>query len=94
MAVTTEELFLELYNSIRGGATIEDVCKNFGGSNIYIPSFKSLGRNDELIAEYDKRIKEGQDKSNILRELAIEYNLSLAHTYKIIKASKEQPSLF
>jgi hypothetical protein len=48
---------------MRKDATINEVYKNFGGGNIYIPSFKSLGRNAEIVAEYDKRIQDGQDKT-------------------------------
>ncbi|MDR0580262.1 MAG: hypothetical protein LBG21_06635 [Campylobacteraceae bacterium] len=63
MQISNEDLFIQFYECMRKDATINEVYKNFGGGNIYIPSFKSLGRNAEIVAEYDKRIQDGQDKT-------------------------------
>jgi Mor family transcriptional regulator len=94
--LVNEDIFLQLYSDIRSGKSVEDICKNYGGSNIYIPSFKSMGRNEEIQAEYKKRIEEGADNVKTIRALATEYSLSYAHIYKIVTTPKPpiQPTLF
>ncbi|MDR2342771.1 MAG: DNA-binding protein [Campylobacteraceae bacterium] len=93
MRVSNAELFMQLYERIRMGASIDEICKDFGGGNMYIPSFKSMGRDKEIIKEYEKRIRGGKTKNKVVREIAGEYNLSIAHTYRIVNA-KTQPALF
>lgn len=90
-SVTNFDLFEELFNMIKKETTtINDVVKEFGGSNYYIPSWKSIARNDEIIKEY----KESRGKvKNITKTLARKYELSEAQIYAITKDVRE-PTLF
>ncbi|MDR1975576.1 MAG: hypothetical protein LBQ18_01140 [Campylobacteraceae bacterium] len=94
--IANEEIFLQMFNDIRSGMSIEGVCKNYGGSNIYIPSFKTMGRNEEIRTEYKKRLSEGADTVRTIRLLTREYNLSYAHIFKIVNTPKTptEPTLF
>jgi Mor family transcriptional regulator len=83
--ISNKELFDELYNSIKAGMSIDNICKNFGGGYCYIPSFKRTYRNDEIKMEYFERIKQDEPKSIIIRELATKYDLSIVSIYNIIK---------
>ncbi|MFV0481285.1 MAG: Mor transcription activator family protein [Campylobacteraceae bacterium] len=92
--IDTKDIFLQFYETIKNGASVEDVCREYGGGSVYIPSFKSMGRNDEIREEYRKLITENKkSRAAIIRDLANTYNLSTNHIYTIINTNI-QPSLF
>jgi Mor family transcriptional regulator len=89
--LTNLDFFQELYEYIkRDDVTLNDTLKEFGGSNYYIPSYKTVARNDEIIAEY----KEHYGTMGLAKKLAKKYDLSEAQIYLITKEVRESPSLF
>ncbi|NOQ30012.1 MAG: hypothetical protein GQ570_02690 [Helicobacteraceae bacterium] len=83
--ITNYDLFLELYDCIRNSSNIKEVLKEHGGSNFYIPSYKTTERNNDIIEAY----KEGMS----IKQLRREYDLSETQIYTITKEVRE-PSLF
>ena len=66
--------FEALYRDIRDGKDVLDICKLYGGLQIYIP----------LESRYiKKKIQEEFTGANH-RELAKKYGLSLRHVYRIL----------
>ncbi len=90
VSLTNLDFFQELFDFIKqDDITLNETLKEFGGSNYYIPSYKTVARNDEIIEEY--REKRGQ--ANLAKTLARKYELSEAQIYLITKEVRE-PSLF
>ena len=85
-AVTNYDLFEELFNFINNPANdLSATIKEFGGSNFYIPSYKTTFRNNKIIEQY----KQGTSVKDLTRE----HDLSEAQIYAITKNVRE-PSLF
>ncbi len=90
VSLTNLDFFQELFDFIKQeDATLNQTLKEFGGSNYYIPSYKTVARNDEIIAEYTE--KRGQ--TNLAKTLARKYDLSEPQIYLITKEVRE-PTLF
>ncbi|MBE3606103.1 DNA-binding protein [Campylobacter sp. RM13119] len=87
------ELFVEFYSRIKESEDISEIIKEYGGANIYVPSYKTTFRNDDIANEYDTLVKNGKSVSIAIRELATKHNLSYNSIQTIIKEAKE-PSLF
>lgn len=88
--ITNYDLFEDLFNFIKNpNITIADVIKEHGGSSLYIPSYKTTLRNDEIIKEYKKR----HGERRLTKKLAKDYDLSEAQILLITKPLRE-PSLF
>lgn len=81
--VSNYELFEELFIQIQAGATIKEILKEHGGASIYIPSFKTIFRDEEIREKY-LRLKELKT-IRIANLLAKEYDLSLPQIYSITK---------
>ena len=81
--VTNYDLFQDLYNYIKSGASEKEVVKNYGGSSLYIPSYKNIHRNDEICEDYIELKKNNQRL--IARTLAKKYELSEAQILLINK---------
>lgn len=90
-AVSNYELFEELFTQIQEGAKIEDVLKEHGGSSIYIPSFKTIFRDDEIRKKY-LELQELKTK-RIAHYLAKEYELSVPQIYSITKEIRQKGEL-
>jgi Mor family transcriptional regulator len=89
-AITNYDLFEDLFNFIKkADCTIADVIKEHGGSSLYIPSYKTTLRNEEIIKEYKKR----HGERRLAKKLAKDYDLSEAQILLITKPLRE-PSLF
>ncbi|MBZ7939713.1 DNA-binding protein [Campylobacter sp. W0014] len=73
-----------------------EILKEFGGSNIYIPSYKTLMRDKELKQDFKTLIKQGLTTKAASIECAKKYDLSLNAVYLITKELREklEPSLF
>ncbi len=71
------ELFEVLYEDIRSGKSIEEICNMYGGLQIYIPSARRFVRN---------KIRQEFTGSNHV-ELARKYKMSVRQIYKILEAS-------
>ncbi|BAK73738.1 hypothetical protein [Arcobacter sp. L] len=89
--ITNYDLFQEFFNFVKKPeSTIEDVIKEHGGSSLYIPSYKTTIRNDEICTEYKKR----QGEKRLTKKLAKTYDLSEAQILLITKHLREPGSLF
>ena len=89
-AITIYDLFEEFFEFIKKpNITIADVIKEHGGSSLYIPSYKTTLRNEEIIKEYKKR----HGERRLAKKHAKDYDLSEAQILLITKPLRE-PSLF
>ena len=88
--VSNVEIFDEMFNRIQSGATKKEILQDFGGANIYVPSYKTILRDDELFEEYKKLREAGLTQKKIMLMLKQKFEQQL---YRII-ADKSQPSLF
>lgn len=79
------DIFLDLFNKIKEGATQEEICKNFGGSSIYIPSYKKTKRDSDIRKQYQSLMERKISKKQTMLQLQRQYSLSEQHLYKIIK---------
>jgi len=80
--VTNYDLFEELFIFIKKDNTsISDVVKEYGGANLYIPSYKATFRNSDICKEYIKR----QNEKAISKQLAKKYDLSEVQILQITK---------
>ena len=86
IALSNLDLFEELFNYIQNGNTLEDTLKEFGGTNYYIPSYKTTSRNDEIIKEY----KEHFGKTGLTKILSKKYSLSERQILTITKSVREE----
>ncbi|EPW6616307.1 Mor transcription activator family protein, partial [Campylobacter coli] len=66
-----------------------EILKEFGGANIYIPSYKTLLRDEELKEDFKTLIKQGLTTKNASLECAKKYDLSLNAVYLITKELRE-----
>ena len=83
MEVSNYDLFEDFYNFVSDGASIKEAVKEYGGSNLYIPSFKTAFRDDEIREKYIELTKQGAKK--VVWILSREYELSEAQVYTITK---------
>ena len=83
MIINNFELFVEFYERIKKSANQSEILKDFGGANIYIPSYKATFRNDDIRKE---GLKAGKTKTILIRELAAKFDLSYSTISKIIKS--------
>ncbi|EJP75566.1 Mor transcription activator family protein [Campylobacter sp. FOBRC14] len=87
------DLFVEFYNKVKESSDISEIIKEYGGANIYIPSYKATFRNQDILRQYDEGIRAGKNSSVVIRELAQAHNLSYNTISSITKEVRE-PSLF
>ncbi|MDE5602331.1 MAG: DNA-binding protein, partial [Helicobacter sp.] len=73
---------------IKGGATLKEVLQDFGGANVYIPSYKSIQRDEDIWEDYQKLLDKGFPKKQIMLTLQQKYDLSEQHIYKILKSKR------
>ncbi len=78
--VSSYEIFEEFYKQCRQ-KSIEEIIREFGGGEIYIPSYKSTHRDLDIY----KRFKEGAS----VRELAKEYDLSVSRVRSILREQRK-----
>ncbi len=91
--ITNFDIFFNLYERIQKGATLKEVLQDFGGANLYIPSYKTIQRDEDIREEYQSLLNKKNSKKQIMLTLQQKYNLSEQHLYKILK-DERQPSLF
>ena len=88
--VTNYDLFEDLFHFIKQpDVEISDVIKEHGGSSLYIPSYKTTFRNNEICEEYKERLGE----KKLVKKLSKKYELSEAQILLITKPLRE-PTLF
>ncbi len=91
--ISNFDIFFNLYERIQKGATLKEVLQDFGGANLYIPSYKTIQRDEDIREEYQSLLNKKNSKKQIMLTLQQKYNLSEQHLYKILK-DERQPSLF
>lgn len=96
MVFDNNDLFFDFYNKVKDSKDVNEIIKEFGGGNIYIPSYKTTFRNDDMLNEYNELLALGKSQSVAIRELSINHNLSQSMVQKIIRETKEakEPTLF
>ena len=88
--VTNYDLFEDLFHFIKNpDVDISDVIKEHGGSSLYISSYKTTFRNNEICEEYKERLGE----KRLVKKLSKKYELSEAQILLITKPLRE-PTLF
>lgn len=89
--ITNLDLFEEMFLFIKNPENdLHATIKEYGGSNFYIPSYKTTLRNDEIIKYY----RENYGKVGVIKYLAKTYDLTERQIYDITKECREAPSLF
>jgi len=83
--ITTLDLFKQFVEFVKEAEDLNDILKEYGGDKIYIPSYKTVSRDNDLIEDFQNGIS--------LRELQKKYDLSSSQIYKITKDIRE-PKLF
>lgn len=87
MAITNKDIFEEFTRRIREeNATDEELMQDYGGTPIYVPSYKRNGRDGCIIKDY-------LENKRSVKELARIYDLSERRVYEILEPVRE-PSLF
>lgn len=91
--ISNYELFLEFYQKAKNSQNVDELIKEFGGGSIYVPSYKTTFRNQDILRQYGEGIRAGKNSSVVIRELAQAHNLSYNTINSITKELRE-PSLF
>jgi len=78
--INTIEMFEQFYQDIKNADSMADIAKDYGGGQIYIPSYKSAYRNDDIIKDLRKGVS--------IKELARMYDLSETAIYSITKVER------
>lgn len=92
--LSNQDIFLEFYNCVKNSHDVKEVIKEYGGANIYIPSYKNTHRDDDLLNKYKALRLNGYSKAQAVRELVRDFSLSQVRIYEILATKSEQPSLF
>lgn len=56
LMITTIELFEDFYQQVKDSKNISEIVKYYGGANIYVPSYKSTYRNDDIIEDLENNL--------------------------------------
>lgn len=86
------DIFTNFFEKIQKGCTMSDVLKEYGGSNIYIPSYKTVMRDEEIREEFLQRVG-SESSASIVKDLSRKHQLSNSRVYSITEDLRE-PSLF
>ena len=83
--INSFDIFAEFYNRVKESESMADIIKEYGGANIYVPSYKGTFRNYDILKEYEESIKLGKPSPVVIREIAAKHSLSYNSVYAIIK---------
>ncbi|PSM52775.1 hypothetical protein CBLAS_0903 [Campylobacter blaseri] len=87
MYITSEDIFNEFLKFCKK-ADKKAVLKEYGGSNIYIPSYKNSLRDEDILKEYEELVASGFKKTLAVKKIARKYELTNASVYRIVKPHK------
>ncbi|PPB54967.1 DNA-binding protein [Campylobacter hyointestinalis] len=82
------DLFVYFYNRVKDSDDISEIIKEYGGASIYVPSYKTTFRNDDIANEYEALVNSGKSASIAIREIATKHNLSYNSVQAIVKESQ------
>jgi len=85
MALSNFEVFEAFVAFTKESESLDEILKEYGGSQLYIPSYKTISRNDDVIKDY----LEGMS----IQDLRRKYELSNNRIYEITREVRE-PKLF
>ena len=85
MQITNFEVFEAFVAFVREHDNIDEILKEYGGSQLYIPSYKTISRNDNVIEDFLGGMS--------IPELRRKYDLSSNRIYEITREVRE-PKLF
>lgn len=83
--INSFDIFAEFYNRVKESESMADIIKEYGGANIYVPSYKGTFRNYDILKEYEEGIKLGKSSPVVIREIAAKHSLSYNSVCAIIK---------
>ena len=83
--INSFDIFAEFYNRVKESEGMADIIKEYGGANIYVPSYKGTFRNYDILKEYEEGIKLGKSSPVVIREIATKHSLSYNSVCAIIK---------
>lgn len=86
--ISNYDLFMEFYKRVKGSKKVGEVLKEFGGSNLYIPSYKSTERNRDIQREFSELCDLGKSKPQAIRDLSTKYGLSYNRVQGIVRGNK------
>ena len=64
--MSNEDLFAYLYKKIKESTDIKDILKEFGGGLIYIPSYKSTKRDEDIREDYKNLLSKKKNSRGIM----------------------------
>jgi len=79
-SITNFDIFEEMFRRIQGGMSLKMCIKEYGGDKLYIPSYKKLYRDEDIIRDYYSGMS--------YNDLARKYDLSSSQIYKITKETR------
>ena len=47
--INSFDIFAEFYNRVKESESMADIIKEYGGANIYVPSYKGTFRNYDIL---------------------------------------------
>lgn len=81
------DLFEDLVNFIKEPTNnLEEILKEYGGSTFYIPSYKTIYRNEQILKDYI----EHQNKPGIYKELSRKYEITERQIQSITKPIRDK----
>ncbi len=95
MALTTMDMLEEFVAYVRDpDHDMADILKHYGGGTIYIPTYRSVMRDEELVADYRRLVDdEGKTTQEAVRELCRKYELSKNRVWELTRDIRN-PTLF
>jgi Mor family transcriptional regulator len=79
--ITNYDIFESLFHFIKNSNDINEVIKEYGGGVIYIPSYKTTLRNEDILREYQENIKH----TGIVKKLSRKYGITERQIYTLTK---------
>lgn len=85
--ITNLDLVEELVSFVKEPTNdLKEVLKEYGGSTFYIPSYKTIYRNEQILKDYE----EHQYKTGIYKELSRKYEISERQIQTITKPIRDK----
>ncbi|AVK80636.1 DNA-binding protein [Campylobacter fetus subsp. testudinum] len=81
--LSNNDIFDEFFERVKSN-TKEEILREYGGSAIYIPSYKTTARNDDMQREFQTLISNGISRHKAYRSLSYKYGLSVMRVRKIV----------
>ncbi|WP_162165803.1 Mor transcription activator family protein [Campylobacter fetus] len=80
--LSNNDIFDEFFERVKSN-TKEEILREYGGSAIYIPSYKTTYRNDDIKREFKILINNGVNRHKAYRALSLKFGISMTRIKKI-----------